>query len=485
MGAPPASPIPRRRWAPPRRAWRRRRCASELAERNDQLLRLAADFENFRRRKAQEIADRSRYASEDAALALLPVLDNLRRAVGHAGAEGSGQQLQDGLRMVVAQFEQALAAIGVEPVETVGAPFDPAVHQAIGGEESDDVSEDTVVDELQPGYRLHDRLLRPALVRVAHPRRGGEGAAGTCALMATVKRDYYEVLGVQRDASPEDLKRAYRKLAMEYHPDRNQGDKAAEERFKEVGEAYSVLSDPQKRQRYDAYGHAGQQMPDFGPFSFDSAFDLFDMFFGGGRRPARAAGPQRGADLRMAVDITFEESVFGAKRTVEVPRADTCPECAGNGAAPGTTPATCPDCGGSGQVRRAMQSIFGQVVNVTACPRCHGEGKLVDHPCPRCRGRGLVEERKTIEVSIPAGVDGDVQVRVSGEGEAGPRGGPHGDLYLSFRVAPHPQLIRRGQDLVYELPVTVTQAVLGDRITVPTVNGETVVDCRRAPSRGG
>jgi molecular chaperone DnaJ len=294
--------------------------------------------------------------------------------------------------------------------------------------------------------------------------------------MATVKRDYYEVLGVKRDAKPEELKRAYRKLAMEFHPDRNQGDKAAEEKFKEVGEAYSVLSDPQKRQRYDAYGHSGQQMPDFGQFSFDSAFDLFDMFFGGGRRSARGSGPQRGSDLRMSVDITFEESIFGAKRTVDVPRADTCPACAGSGAAPGTTPHTCPDCGGSGQVRRAMQSIFGQVMNVTACPRCRGIGKLVDNPCARCRGRGLVEARKTIEVAIPAGVDGDVQVRVSGEGEAGPQGGPHGDLYLSFRVAPHPQLIRRGQDLVYELPVSVTQAVLGDKITVPTVSGETEVD---------
>jgi len=293
--------------------------------------------------------------------------------------------------------------------------------------------------------------------------------------MATVKRDYYEVLGVERSVSPEDLKRAYRKLAMQYHPDRNHGNKDAEERFKEVGEAYSVLSDPQKRQRYDAYGHAGP-MPDFGPFSFDSAFDLFDMFFGGGRRSARGSGPQRGADLRMSVDISFQESVFGAKRTVEVPRAATCPECSGSGAAPGTTPRSCPDCGGSGQVRRAMQSIFGQVMNVTTCPRCRGAGQVVESPCTRCRGKGLVEERKTLEVSIPAGVDGDVQVRVAGEGEAGPRGGPHGDLYLSFRVAAHPQLIRRGQDLIYELPVSVTQAVLGDKITVPTVDGETVVE---------
>jgi molecular chaperone DnaJ len=293
--------------------------------------------------------------------------------------------------------------------------------------------------------------------------------------MATVKRDYYEVLGVPRDAGADDLKRAYRKLAMQYHPDRNQGDPQAEERFKEVGEAYSVLSDPQKRQRYDAFGHSGQQMPDFGPFSFDSAFDVFNMFFGGGRR-SRGAGPQRGSDLRMAVDITFEEQVFGAKRTVEVPRAATCPQCAGSGAAAGTSPRSCPDCGGSGQVRRAVQSIFGQMVNLSACPRCRGEGKLIDQPCPGCRGRGLVEERKTIEVTIPPGVDDDVQLRVSGEGEAGPRGGPHGDLYLGFRIAPHPQLTRRDHDLIYELPVTVTQAVLGDRITVPTVSGETVLD---------
>ena len=294
--------------------------------------------------------------------------------------------------------------------------------------------------------------------------------------MATVKRDYYQVLGVERNADAEQLKRAYRKLAMQYHPDRNQGDKEAEERFKEVGEAYSVLSDPQKRQRYDTFGHAGQQMPDFGSFSFDSAFDLFDMFFGGGRRSGQRSGPQRGADLRMTVDIDFRESVFGAVRTVEVPRAATCPDCSGSGAASGTSPRSCPDCGGSGHVRRAMSSIFGQVVNVAACPRCRGEGRVVDTPCPHCRGRGLVEERKTLEVNIPAGVDADVQVRVAGEGEAGPKGGPHGDLYLSFRIAPHPQLVRRGQELIYELPVSVTQAVLGDRIAVPTVDGETALE---------
>ncbi|TMC48981.1 MAG: molecular chaperone DnaJ [Chloroflexi bacterium] len=290
-----------------------------------------------------------------------------------------------------------------------------------------------------------------------------------------VKRDYYEVLGVSRDASPEELKKAYRRLAMQYHPDRNPNDKQAEERFKEVGEAYAVLGDAQKRQRYDAFGHAGDGMPDLGGFSFESAFDLFDMFFGGGRRRART-GPQRGSDLRMNVEITFKEAVFGATRTIEVPRAETCPDCSGSGAAPGTSPEQCPQCGGSGQVRRSVNSVFGQVVNVTACPRCRGEGRIVSDPCPRCRGHGRVESRKTLEVQIPAGVDEDVQVRVAGEGEAGPRGGPPGDLYLAFRIQPHPTLVRRGQDLIYELPVSVPQAVLGDRITVPTVDSEAQVD---------
>jgi molecular chaperone DnaJ len=290
------------------------------------------------------------------------------------------------------------------------------------------------------------------------------------------KRDYYEVLGVSRDCSAEDLKKAYRRLAMQYHPDRNDGDKQAEERFKEVGEAYAVLSDPQKRQRYDAFGHAGDGIPEMGGFSFDSAFDLFDMFFGSGRRRATRTGPQRGSDLRMNLEITLRDAVFGANRTVEVPRADTCPECSGTGAEPGTSPVTCPQCNGAGQVRRAVQSVFGQVVNVSTCPRCHGEGRIVERPCRTCRGQGRVEVRKSIEVQIPAGVDEDVQVRVAGEGEAGPRGGPNGDLYLAFRLQPHPTFVRRGQDLVYELPVSVPQAVLGDRITVPTIDGEHTID---------
>lgn len=294
--------------------------------------------------------------------------------------------------------------------------------------------------------------------------------------MATAKRDYYEVLGVARDVPADELKKSYRRLAMQYHPDRNQGDHAAEAKFKEIGEAYSVLSDPQKRQQYDTYGHVDGGMPGFGGgFGFENAFDLFDMFFGGGggRGGGRQRhGPERGSDLRMDVEITLAEAVFGAHREVEIPRAGVCATCAGSGAAAGTTAVTCAQCNGTGQVRRAMQSIFGQVVNVGVCPRCRGEGANVESPCPACRGQGRVEERKKLEVTIPAGVDDDIQVRVSGEGEVGPRGGPGGDLYVGFRVAPDPHLVRRGTDLIYELPVSVPQAVLGDTITVPTVSGE-------------
>lgn len=287
-------------------------------------------------------------------------------------------------------------------------------------------------------------------------------------------RDYYEVLGVAHNASAEDLKKAYRRLAMQFHPDRNQGDKNAEERFKEVGEAYAVLSDPQKRQRYDTYGSAdGAQ--GFGSFSFESAFDLFDMFFGGGRgHHGRAQA--RGSDLRMVLDISFHDAVFGATRTIEIPKAVPCTECGGSGAKPGTQAVSCRQCGGSGQVHRAVQSIFGQMATVTACPACRGEGQIIESPCSTCHGQGRVESRKSIEVRIPPGVDEGMQVRVANEGEAAPRNGAPGDLYLGFRIEEHPHLARHGQDLVYQLAVTVPQAVLGDRIVVPTVDGEHSVD---------
>jgi molecular chaperone DnaJ len=287
-----------------------------------------------------------------------------------------------------------------------------------------------------------------------------------------IKRDYYEVLGVGRNATAEELKRAYRKLALQYHPDRNNGDPQAEARFKEINEAYEVLSDASKRQRYDTFGHAGTQgMPgfDFGGAGFGGINDLFDMFFGSAQ--GARTGPRRGADLRLDLRLTFEESVRGVERELTIPRAEPCVACKGSGAEAGTSPQTCPQCRGSGQVRRATQSIFGQIVNVTSCPRCNGEGKVIERPCRSCGGSGYRPGEKKVRVNIPAGVDTGSQIRLSGEGESGPRGGAPGDLYIHIHVKPHPVLKRNGTDVVYELPLSVAQAALGDSLEIPTVDG--------------
>jgi molecular chaperone DnaJ len=289
-----------------------------------------------------------------------------------------------------------------------------------------------------------------------------------------IKRDYYEVLGVSRSASAEELKRAYRKLALQYHPDRNPNDPQAESRFKEVNEAYEVLSDQSKRQRYDTFGHAGTQgMPgfDFGGAGFGGINDIFDMFFGAGAGARTRTGPRRGADLRLDLRLTFEEAVFGVERELTIPRAEACEACQGTGAAAGTSPQTCPQCRGSGQVRRTTQSIFGQIVNVTSCPRCGGEGKVIERPCRSCGGSGHVPGEKKVRVNIPGGVDSGSRIRLSGEGEPGPRGGGPGDLYIDINVKPHPVLKRNGTDIVYELPLSVAQAALGDTVEIPTVDG--------------
>ncbi len=289
-----------------------------------------------------------------------------------------------------------------------------------------------------------------------------------------VKRDYYEVLGVGRSASGDDLKKAFRKLALQYHPDRNPDNPEAGERFKEASEAYEVLSDPEKRRSYDMFGHAGvgQTAGGFSGFEGFGFGDIFETFFGGGMGGRGPRGrTTRGDDLRYDITITFEEAFEGTEKEVDVPRMVACDRCSGNGAEPGTGFETCGNCGGSGQMRRAAQSIFGQVVNIVTCPNCAGEGRLLRNPCSECRGQGRVEKRKRLQVRIPAGVDTGSQIRLTGEGEAGYRGGPPGDLYVVLRVKPHPQLQRRDQDIVYELRVNIVQAALGDRIEVPTVDG--------------
>jgi molecular chaperone DnaJ len=292
-----------------------------------------------------------------------------------------------------------------------------------------------------------------------------------------VKRDYYEILGVGREASADELKRAYRRLAMQYHPDRNPDDPAAAERFKECSEAYEVLSDPEKRRSYDMFGHAGvgQTGQGFGGFEGFGFGDIFDTFFGGGFGARTGRRAARGDDLRYDVTVTFEEAFTGVEKDVDVARLVTCELCTGTGAQPGSGTETCSSCGGSGQVRRQAQSIFGSVVNITTCPSCGGAGRLLRTPCGECRGQGRVERTKRLRVRIPGGVDTGSQIRLSGEGEAGYRGGPPGDLYIVVRVRNHPSLRRQDQDVVYELRVNIIQATLGDEIEVPTLDGPVMV----------
>jgi molecular chaperone DnaJ len=302
--------------------------------------------------------------------------------------------------------------------------------------------------------------------------------------MATAERDFYQVLGVERNASDADIKRAFRKLAQQWHPDVNT-DPAAHERFKEINEAYQVLSDPERRSRYDTFGRAGVGGPGAGAGGtgfegFGGFSDIFDAFFGGGAAAssARRGRPQPGADLRYDLRISFEEAVNGTEKEIEFAVLQPCQTCGGNGARPGTEATTCPQCNGRGEVRSVRQTMLGQMVNVSSCPRCQGEGKVVETPCETCHGDGRTERKRVLRVTIPAGIDEGHQIRLSNEGETGPRGGPPGSLYVAVHVRPHPSLTREGTELFYEAKVSIAQAALGTRIMVPTVDGEEEVEIK-------
>lgn len=286
--------------------------------------------------------------------------------------------------------------------------------------------------------------------------------------MAT-KRDYYEVLGIHRTATDVEIKRAFRNQARQYHPDVNKSHDA-ESRFKEISEAYEILGDGRKRAAYDRFGHAGQPgvegFGDIGGFA-----DIFETFFGGGRRGGHR-GPQRGTDMRIDMRLSFTEAVFGAEREIEIPVLQTCKACQGSGAEPGSSATPCPRCQGSGEMRRVQQSVFGQFVNVVMCEACQGEGQIVASQCRVCRGQGRVREPKQILVSVPAGVDRGQQIRLTGEGETGPKGGPPGDLYIVLDIEEHSLFKREGYDITYELPLNVAQAALGTDVTIPTLDGE-------------
>ncbi|MGN0483564.1 MAG: molecular chaperone DnaJ [Lachnospiraceae bacterium] len=298
--------------------------------------------------------------------------------------------------------------------------------------------------------------------------------------MAEEKRDYYEVLGVDRSADDATIKKAYRKLAKKYHPDANPGDKEAEVKFKEASEAYAVLSDPDKRRQYDQFGHAafdGGAGGAGGGFDFsgmdmgDIFGDIFGDFFGGGRR-SQSNGPMKGANIRTSVRVSFEEAVFGCEKEIELVLKDTCKTCNGTGAKPGTSPETCPKCGGKGKVVYSQQSLFGMMQNVQTCPDCNGTGKIVREKCSDCRGTGYISSKKKIKVTIPAGIDNGQSVRIREKGEPGVNGGPRGDLLVEVVVSSHPIFQRQDMNLYSTVPLTYAQAALGGEIIIDTIDGK-------------
>ena len=303
------------------------------------------------------------------------------------------------------------------------------------------------------------------------------------------KRDYYEVLGVEKNASEAEIKKAYRKMAQKYHPDMNPGDKDAEAKFKEVNEANEVLSNPDKRARYDQFGFAGVD-PNYNPGGggfgggfggfegfgggFGDLGDIFGDLFGGGfgGQSARRAGPRKGQNLGADVRITFEEAAFGCKKQVTVSRVENCPDCKGSGCAAGSSPQTCDQCKGTGSVRVTRQTAFGAFAQTSPCPKCGGTGKLIPNPCPTCKGKGKVRKNKKLEVTIPAGIDDGQSIRVRGEGNVGSDGGPNGDLLVAVSIQPHKLFRRDGVNVLYEMPISFPQAALGAELEVPTLDGK-------------
>ena len=310
------------------------------------------------------------------------------------------------------------------------------------------------------------------------------------------KRDYYEVLGVSKNASEDEIKRAYKKLARKYHPDMNPGDKEAEEKFKEVNEANEVLSNPEKKAKYDQFGFAGVD-PNYGAgqggyggaggFDFGDLGDIFGSFFGGGfggggRRNPNA--PQRGESIRASLSVDFTEAAFGCEKSITIDRSEQCPTCKGKGCAPGTTPEVCTQCHGTGTVTQAQRTPFGMMQSQTVCPKCRGKGQIIHQPCPDCRGAGAVRKRRTIQVNIPAGIDNGQTISLRGQGHSGKNGGPAGDLLITVMVRPHEIFRRDGTAVFCEAPITFTQAVLGGTLEIPTIDGKVKYDIPEGTQSG-
>jgi len=304
------------------------------------------------------------------------------------------------------------------------------------------------------------------------------------------KKDFYDVLGINKSASNDEIKKAYRKLAMKYHPDKNPDNKEAESKFKEISEAYEILSTSEKRQKYDQFGHAGVNGNGAGGFGgnsggFEDMFgDIFDMFGGSGFSSRRQSGPRKGADIKYEVPISFEEAVFGTEKVIEFYKYENCSTCKGTGAKLGTSKKTCSACKGAGEIRYVQNTILGQIINTKTCNQCHGEGQIVDHPCTTCRGTGTERKLKKIKVKIPAGVDSGSIIPIRGEGELGEKGGPRGDLYIVLSVRNHKVFTREGLDIICEMPITFAQAALGDELEVPTLEGKVTYKIKEGTQSG-
>lgn len=302
--------------------------------------------------------------------------------------------------------------------------------------------------------------------------------------MAT-KRDFYEILGVPRNASPEEIKKAYRKLALQYHPDRNPNNKEAEDKFKEAAEAYEALGDPTKRQRFDQYGHEGMRGTDFHSYTdindifsnFGDIFggSIFDDVLSGGRQQRRRASGQAGSDLRVQLKLTLEEIATGVEKKIKIKKSKTCHTCSGSGAKPGSAKTTCPHCGGTGELRQVSRSMFGQFVNITTCLHCGGEGQIIRDQCPTCSGEGRESGETTVKVNVPAGVSEGNYIAMQGQGNAGRRGGPAGDIIVEFQELRHEHFVRNGDDIIYNALISFPEAVMGGDIEVPTLTGRSRV----------
>ena len=305
-------------------------------------------------------------------------------------------------------------------------------------------------------------------------------------MAAPGKKDYYDILGVARGASADEIKKAYRKLTRKYHPDANPGDAEAEAKYKEINEANEVLSDPQKRAQYDQFGYVGDMPPgggDFGGFGGFGGADIGDLFgdlfgggFGGSRRSSNPNGPKRGSDLEYTMQISLEDAFRGVTKKIEIPRLETCPHCGGNGAEPGSKVETCPTCGGRGQVQQVINTPFGQMSQMASCPNCKGKGKIISTPCRECKGQGRIRKQHSVEVKIPAGVDTGIRLRVSSQGEAGLNGGPTGDLFILIEVRQDRRFQRKGDDLNTSVDIAYPQAALGCEVKIETFDGSETLD---------